>query len=117
MVSSYQKNTTSSKCILMNICKMILYMVLVLFLKEVKVRFPDGLPLLDPIEDMGIKDDGLKSVIRVSGIMFLVSNKYCRSKLSSDLQLVFYENLYFAQCISSQSASKNLYDLTYCSSL
>lgn len=33
-------------------------------LKEVKVRFPDGLPLLDPIEDMGIKDDGLKSVIR-----------------------------------------------------
>ena len=48
--------------------KMILYMVLVLFLKEVKVRFPDGLPLLDPIEDMGIKDDGLKSVIRVSAM-------------------------------------------------
>ena len=33
--------------------------------QEVKRRFPDGLPLLDPIEDMGIKDDGLKSVIRV----------------------------------------------------
>lgn len=48
--------------------KMILNMVLVLFLKEVKVRFPDGLPLLDPIEDMGIKDDGLKSVIRVSAM-------------------------------------------------
>lgn len=48
--------------------KMILYMVLVLFLKEVIVRFPDGLPLLDPIEDMGIKDDGLKSVIRVSAM-------------------------------------------------
>ena len=47
--------------------------MLVLFLKEVKVRFPDGLPLLDPIEDMGIKDDGLKSVIRVR--MFPVSNK------------------------------------------
>lgn len=47
--------------------------VLVLFLKEVKVRFPDGLPLLDPIEDMGIKDDGLKSVIRVR--MFPVTNK------------------------------------------
>lgn len=52
--------------------KMILYMVLVLFLKEVKVRFPDGLPLLDPIEDMGIKDDGLKSVIRVSA-MYITS--------------------------------------------
>ena len=34
-------------------------------LQEVKHRFPDGLPLLDPIEDMGIKDDGLKTVIRV----------------------------------------------------
>ena len=34
-------------------------------LQEVKRRFPDGLPLLDPIEDMGIKDDGLKTVIRV----------------------------------------------------
>ncbi|XP_073227309.1 exosome RNA helicase MTR4-like [Porites lutea] len=33
-------------------------------IKEVKRRFPDGLPLLDPIEDMGIKDDGLKTVIR-----------------------------------------------------
>lgn len=32
--------------------------------KEVQRRFPDGLPMLDPIEDMGIKDDGLKSVIR-----------------------------------------------------
>jgi len=32
--------------------------------KEVKRRFPDGLPLLDPIEDMGIKDDGLKTVVR-----------------------------------------------------
>ena len=43
-----------------------IFVVLVLFPKEVKHRFPDGLPLLDPIEDMGIKDDGLKSVIRVS---------------------------------------------------
>jgi len=34
--------------------------------QEVKRRFPDGLPLLDPIEDMGIKDDGLKTVVRVS---------------------------------------------------
>ncbi|XP_068727369.1 exosome RNA helicase MTR4-like [Montipora capricornis] len=32
--------------------------------KEVKRRFPDGLPLLDPVEDMGIKDDGLKTVVR-----------------------------------------------------
>lgn len=68
--------------------------MLVLFLKEVKVRFPDGLPLLDPIEDMGIKDDGLKSVIRVR--MFLVANKLqfqllinCNCKFISSLLLVF----------------------------
>lgn len=27
-------------------------------------RFPDGVPLLDPIDDMGIKDPGLKKVIQ-----------------------------------------------------
>lgn len=27
-------------------------------------RFPDGVPLLDPIDDMGIKDQGLKKVIQ-----------------------------------------------------
>ena len=46
----------------------IIYLFIYLFiqcLQEVKRRFPDGLPLLDPIEDMGIKDDGLKTVIRV----------------------------------------------------
>ncbi|CAG7930396.1 unnamed protein product [Penicillium olsonii] len=32
---------------------------------EVKRRFPDGLPLLDPIEDMGIKDDSFKKLLRV----------------------------------------------------
>ena len=34
-------------------------------LQEVQKRFPDGIPLLDPIEDMGIKDKGLKEVIKV----------------------------------------------------
>ena len=29
-------------------------------LQEVQRRFPDGLPLLDPLEDMGIKEQGLK---------------------------------------------------------
>lgn len=32
--------------------------------KEVQKRFPDGVPLLDPIDDMGIKDQGLKKVIQ-----------------------------------------------------
>ncbi|KAJ6669920.1 hypothetical protein lerEdw1_000469 [Lerista edwardsae] len=33
-------------------------------IQEVQKRFPDGVPLLDPIDDMGIKDPGLKKVIQ-----------------------------------------------------
>ncbi|XP_073200039.1 exosome RNA helicase MTR4 isoform X2 [Lepidochelys kempii] len=33
-------------------------------MQEVQKRFPDGVPLLDPIDDMGIKDQGLKKVIQ-----------------------------------------------------
>jgi len=33
-------------------------------IEEVKKRFPDGFPLLDPIEDMNIKDDHLKKIVR-----------------------------------------------------
>ncbi|XP_071953864.1 exosome RNA helicase MTR4-like [Antedon mediterranea] len=32
-------------------------------IQEVIRRFPDGLPLLDPIDDMGIKDSGLKKLV------------------------------------------------------
>ncbi|NXF39503.1 MTREX helicase, partial [Nyctibius bracteatus] len=33
-------------------------------IQEVQKRFPDGVPLLDPVDDMGIKDQGLKKVIQ-----------------------------------------------------
>ncbi|CAB1318097.1 unnamed protein product [Coregonus sp. 'balchen'] len=33
-------------------------------IQEVQKRFPDGVPLLDPIDDMSIKDPGLKKVIQ-----------------------------------------------------
>ncbi|KAJ3022834.1 Exosome RNA helicase MTR4 [Thoreauomyces humboldtii] len=32
-------------------------------IREVRRRFPDGVPLLDPVEDMKIKDDGFKKLI------------------------------------------------------
>jgi ATP-dependent RNA helicase DOB1 len=35
-------------------------------LEEVKRRFPDGIAVLDPIENMGIKDDSFKKLLRVS---------------------------------------------------
>lgn len=34
---------------------------------EVKRRFPDGIPLLDPIENMQIKDESFKKLLRVRG--------------------------------------------------
>lgn len=33
-------------------------------IQEVHKRFPDGLPLLDPVEDMGIKEKGMKEVVK-----------------------------------------------------
>lgn len=33
-------------------------------IEEVERRFPDGLPLLDPIKDMGIKDPELKTIVQ-----------------------------------------------------
>uniref|UniRef100_A0AAQ5X0M6 RNA helicase n=1 Tax=Amphiprion ocellaris TaxID=80972 RepID=A0AAQ5X0M6_AMPOC len=33
-------------------------------IQEVQKRFPDGVPILDPIDDMGIKDPALKKVIQ-----------------------------------------------------
>jgi len=33
-------------------------------LEEVQRRFPDGLPLVDPLEDMGIKDENFKKTLR-----------------------------------------------------
>lgn len=33
-------------------------------LQEVERRFPDGIPLLDPVEDMGIKEKGLKEIVK-----------------------------------------------------
>jgi len=43
-------------------------------LDEVAKRFPDGLPLLDPIENMGIKDDSFKKLLRVSRICLFDNN-------------------------------------------
>lgn len=35
-------------------------------ISEVKKRFPDGIPVLDPIENMNITDESFKKLLRVS---------------------------------------------------
>lgn len=37
-------------------------------LDEVKRRFPDGIAILDPIEDMGITDNSFRKLLRVSSL-------------------------------------------------
>ena len=41
-------------------------------IQEVQRRFPDGLPQLDPVQDMNIRDDDFKSIIRVSRILAII---------------------------------------------
>lgn len=36
--------------------------------QEVKKRFPDGIPHLDPIEDMNIKDESFRKLVKVSAL-------------------------------------------------
>ncbi|KAG0244204.1 ATP-dependent RNA helicase mtr4 [Actinomortierella wolfii] len=52
--------------------------------QELQRRFPDGVPLLDPVENMGIKDDEFKSVIRKIEVLEDVMKKH---PLSKDPQL------------------------------
>lgn len=37
--------------------------------EEVKRRFPDGIPLLDPFKSMGIKDESFKTLIKVVSLL------------------------------------------------
>jgi ATP-dependent RNA helicase DOB1 len=37
---------------------------------EVQRRFPDGIALLDPIRNMGIKDDKFKALVKVCSSLF-----------------------------------------------
>lgn len=38
-------------------------------IEEIKKRFPDGLPLLNPIKDMHISDDEFKKIVQVWSIV------------------------------------------------
>lgn len=44
---------------------------------EVHRRFPDGVALLDPIQNMGIKDDKFKALVKVSSRTLKISTHRC----------------------------------------
>ncbi|KAH6613463.1 rRNA-processing arch domain-containing protein [Chaetomium tenue] len=56
-------------------------------LKETKRRFPDGLPLVDPLENMGITDDSFKKLLRKIEVLEsrLVANPLHNSPLLDEL--------------------------------
>ena len=52
-----------------------------LSVKEVQKRFPDGIPLLDPVKDLGIKDDDFKTLL---GRAATLTERLSSHKLSTD---------------------------------
>lgn len=56
-------------------------------LEEVKRRFPDGIPMMDPLENMGIKDESFKKLLRKIEVLEsrLVANPLHNSPLLGEL--------------------------------
>lgn len=40
--------------------------------EEVKRRFPDGVPALDPVKNMHIKDESFKNLVKVQSLLSLI---------------------------------------------
>ncbi|KAL8827286.1 MAG: hypothetical protein Q9170_007072 [Blastenia crenularia] len=64
-------------------------------LEEVKRRFPDGMPILDPIENMGIKDASFKKLLRKIEVLEsrLLSNPLHNSPRLPDLYNQYSEKV------------------------
>ncbi|XP_077980932.1 exosome RNA helicase MTR4-like isoform X2 [Glandiceps talaboti] len=60
-------------------------------IQEVQKRFPDGVPLLDPIDDMGIKDTALKKVVEK---IEAFEHRMYSQRIHSDPQLEKWYNMY-----------------------
>ncbi|KAF9524948.1 antiviral helicase [Crepidotus variabilis] len=71
---------------------------------EVQRRFPDGIPLLDPIENMGIKDEKFKELVQKIAIM---EQKMFSSPLHKDPRLPELYTLY-SKKKESQERIRNL---------
>ena len=54
---------------------------------KVKKRFPDGLPLMDPVEDMGITDKAFAEKVHPRVVGFVLSKMYF-------VIIIFFEYLY-----------------------
>ncbi|ORY47189.1 rRNA-processing arch domain-domain-containing protein, partial [Leucosporidium creatinivorum] len=71
--------------------------------KEVKRRFPDGVALLDPVENMGIKDEAFKKLLRKIEIL---ESRLVANSLHTDPSLpALYEQYSSKQALQTQIRS------------
>ena len=80
----------------------------ILVFQEVQKRFPDGLPLLDPIEDMNIKDDNLKKLVRK---IESLENRLYSHPLHKDKELETVYNLCQKKCNIEQEIKEHKKEL------
>jgi ATP-dependent RNA helicase DOB1 len=73
-------------------------------LEEAKRRFPDGLPLVDPLENMGITDDSFKKLLRKIEVLEsrLIANPLHSSPLLEQLWQQFEHKLALAEQIKDK---------------
>ncbi|KFY03503.1 hypothetical protein V495_05881 [Pseudogymnoascus sp. VKM F-4514 (FW-929)] len=76
-------------------------------LDEVKRRFPDGIAVLDPIENMGIKDESFKKLLRKIEVLEsrLLSNPLHNSPRLTDLFDKYAEKIEFGNKIKEKKKS------------
>jgi ATP-dependent RNA helicase DOB1 len=76
-------------------------------LEEVKRRFPDGIAILDPIENMGITDDSFKKLLRKIEVLEskLLSNPLHNSPRLPDLYNQYSEKVEFGRKIKEKKAA------------
>lgn len=60
------------------------------YLQELKKRFPDGLPVVDPIEDMGIRDVSFQRIVRRIEVLEQALMEHALSKASPEILRVVY---------------------------
>jgi ATP-dependent RNA helicase DOB1 len=73
-------------------------------LEEVKRRFPDGIAVLDPIENMGITDDSFKTLLRKIEVLEsrLLSNPLHNSPRLPELYVMYANKMELAQSIKDK---------------
>ena len=76
------------------------------FLLELKKKFPDGLPAVDPIEDMGIRDIAFQQIVRRIEVLEQALSEHALSKASPEVLKICY-----GQYLEKVEVAQNIKDL------